>query len=244
MPQYRSRYRSSFIHDHFPPGLKWLLISNTVVFLIYFLGRGPVSGMMTTLLALYAAGVVKGLYVWQLFTYMFLHGGIMHLLFNMLTLWFFGTQLERDWGTRRFLKYYFLCGIAAGVCVLIVNMAVGDWATPTIGASGAIFGVLVAFGVLYPNQTVLMNFLFPIKAKYMVMIYAAIELILTFGPNSGISTIAHLGGMAFGYVYLKGKLPSLKVPDLGGAYRQWKLQRAKKKFQVYMRKHGRGPWVN
>jgi membrane associated rhomboid family serine protease len=123
-------------------------------------------------------------------------------------------------------------------------MAVGDWATPTIGASGAIFGVLVAFGVLHPNQTVLMNFLFPIKAKYMVMIYAGIELLMTFGPNTGVSTIAHLGGMAFGYVYLKGRLPRLKLPDMGGAYRQWKLQRAKKKFQVYMRKHGGGPWVN
>jgi membrane associated rhomboid family serine protease len=244
MPQYRSRYRSSFIHDYFPPGLKWLLISNTVVFLVYFLGRGTVSGIMTTLLSLYAAGVLRGLYVWQLFTYMFLHGGITHLLFNMLTLWFFGTQLERDWGTRRFLKYYFLCGIAAGVCVLLVNIAVGDWGTPTIGASGAIFGVLVAFGVLYPNQTVLMNFLFPIKAKYMVMIYAAIELLLTFGPNTGVSTIAHLGGMAFGYVYLKGRLPRVKMPDVLGFYRQWKLQRAKKKFQVYMKKHGGDRWVN
>ena len=148
----------------------------------------------------YAEGAVQSLFVWQLFTYMFLHGGITHLLFNMLTLWFFGTQLERDWGTRRFLKYYFYCGIAAGVCVLAANMAVGDWVRPTIGASGAIFGVLVAFGVLYPNQTVLMNFLFPIKAKYMVMIYAAIELLLTIGPNTGVSTVAHLGGMAFGYV--------------------------------------------
>jgi membrane associated rhomboid family serine protease len=222
MPQYRSRYRTSFFHDYFPPGLKWLLISNTVVFLIYYLGRGVVSNVMTTLLSLYAAGVIHGFYIWQLFTYMFLHGGITHLLFNMLTLWFFGTQLERDWGTRRFLKYYFLCGIAAGVCVLLVNMAIGDWATPTIGASGAIFGVLVAFGVLYPNQTVLMNFLFPIKAKYMVIIYAAIELLLTFGPNTGVSTIAHLGGMAFGYVYLKGRLPKVKMPDIGGAYKQWK----------------------
>jgi membrane associated rhomboid family serine protease len=162
----------------------------------------------------------------------------------MLTVWFFGTQLERDWGTRRFLKYYFYCGIAAGVCVLAANMAVGDWVRPTIGASGAIFGVLVAFGVLYPNQTVLMNFLFPIKAKYMVMIYAAIELLMTLGPNTGVSTVAHLGGMAFGYVYLKGRLPRIKLPELQVAYRQWKLQRAKKKFQVYMRKHGGGPRVN
>jgi membrane associated rhomboid family serine protease len=187
---------------------------------------------------------VGTLFVWQIFTYMFLHGGIWHLLFNMLTLWFFGTVLERDWGTRRFLKYYFYCGIAAGICVLIANWLTRN-DTPTIGASGAIFGVLVAFGVLYPNQTVLMNFLFPIKAKYMVMIYAAIELLLTIRPGqSGISTIAHLGGMAFGYVYLKGRFPRLKLPDWRGAYRQWKLQRAKKKFQVYMKKHGGGPWVN
>jgi len=177
---------------------------------------------------------------------MFLHGGFLHLLFNMFTLWMFGMQLERDWGTRRFLKYYFYCGVAAGVCVLVVNLLVHDPFTPTLGASGAIFGVLVGFGVSYPNQTVLMNFLFPIKAKYLVMIYAAIELLLTFGPNTGVSTVAHLGGMAFGYLYLKGRLPHFSMPDVGGAYRQWKLQRAKKKFQVYMRKQGRrsGPWVN
>ena len=90
-----------------------------------------------------------------------------------------------------------------------------------------------------------MNFLFPIKAKYMVMIYAAIELWMSFGPNTGVSSIAHLGGMAVGYVYLKGGLPRFRLPDFGGAYREWKIQRAKQKFQVYMRKHGgRDPWVN
>ena len=243
MPQPRFG-RRSFIDNYFPPGLKWLIISNVAVFVLYFVGGGWVQRNLTVLFALYPEGAIRSLFLWQLVTYLFLHGGITHLLFNMLTLWFFGTQLERDWGTRRFLKYYFYCGIAAGVCVLAANMAVGDWVRPTIGASGAIFGVLVAFGVLYPNQTVLMNFLFPIKAKYMVMIYAAIELLMTLGPNTGVSTVAHLGGMAFGYVYLKGRLPRIKLPDLQGAYRQWKLQRAKKKFQVYMRKHGGGPRVN
>jgi membrane associated rhomboid family serine protease len=177
---------------------------------------------------------------------MFLHGGITHLLFNMLALWMFGSTLEQDWGTRRFLKYYFFCGIAAGVCVLAANAAIGDWGTRTVGASGAIFGLLLAFGVMYPNQTVLMNFLFPIKAKYMVAIYAAIELLLTFGPNTGVSTIAHLGGMLFGYVYLKSRWPRFGFADARSAYSQWRLQRAKRKFQVYMRKHGKGggPWVN
>jgi membrane associated rhomboid family serine protease len=245
MPQPRFGYRRSFFSDYFPPGLKWLLIVNTGVFVLDFLVP-PLHRLLWTLFALTADGVIHGVgipFVWQLFTYMFLHGGILHLLFNMLTLWFFGSQIERDWGTRRFLKYYFLCGIAAGVCVVIANLLTVD--VPTIGASGAIFGVLVAFAVLYPNQTVLMNFLFPIKAKYMVMIYAAIELLMTMRPGqSGVSTIAHLGGMAFGYVYLKGRLPRVRVPEVGSAYKQWKLQRAKKKFQVYMRKHGNGPWVN
>ena len=242
----RSPFSRTFIYDYFPPGVKWLLISNTVVFLLYFLGGPAVRGNATVLLALSAEAAVRNFMVWQLFTYMFLHGGITHLLFNMLTLWMFGSMLERDWGTRRFLKYYFFCGIAAGVCVLIVNILIGDWGTPTIGASGAIFGLLLAFGVMYPNQTVLMNFLFPIKAKYMVMIYGAIELLLTFGPNTGVSTVAHLGGMVFGYIYLKGRLPSFGLAGARLAYRQWKIDRAKRKFQVYMRKHGggRGPWVN
>lgn len=244
MPQPRYGYRQSFFRDRFPPGLKWLLIVNVSIFVLDQVSRGWIWRNLGALFALYPEGAIRNLYVWQIFTYMFLHGGLMHLLFNMLTLWFFGTQLEHDWGTRRFLKYYFYCGMAAGVCVLAVNAATGDWVTPTIGSSGAIFGILVGFGVLYPNQTVLMNFLFPIKAKYLVMIYAAIELLMTLGPNNGISTIAHLGGMAFGYVYLKGRLPRIKLPDWQGAYKQWKLQRAKKKFQVYMKKHGKGPWVN
>jgi membrane associated rhomboid family serine protease len=239
------RHRVTSYYGGFPDGVKWLIVGNTAVFLIYYLSGRTGQGHLLTIFALIAAAVVRNFFVWQLVTYLFLHGGFVHLLFNMLSLWFFGTQLERDWGTRQFLKYYFYCGIAAGVCVLVVNIAVGDWYTPTLGASGAIFGVLVAFGVLYPDATVLMGFLFPIRAKYMVMIYAGIELITTFGPNTGVSTVAHLGGMAFGYLYLKRRLPSVRLPDLGGAYRQWKLKRAKRKFQVYMRKSGgRGPWVN
>src|SRR5262249_19149408 len=134
-------------------------------------------------------------------------------------------------------------------CDVVLNLALGN-NTRTIGASGAIYGLLLAFGVCFPDQTVLMGFLFPIKAKYMVMIYAAIELWMSLGVNSGVSNIAHLGGMAVGFAYLKSSIPSfrrVRLPDWKGAYRQWKLQRAKKKFQVYMKKHGGpggGPWVN
>lgn len=244
----RLRYTRSSFFGYLTPGVKWLLISNTVAFLLYYLGGQAVQENAKAAFGLVPAGVLKNFYLWQLVTYMFLHAGITHLLFNMLALWMFGSTLEQDWGTRRFLKYYFYCGIAAGVCVVAVNSALGgiNWFIPTMGASGAIFGLLLAFGVMYPNQTVLMNFLFPIKAKYMVAIYAAIELLLTFGPNTGVSTVAHLGGMLFGYIYLKSRLPRFGLAEARSAYSQWRLQRAKRKFQVYMRKHGKqgGPWVN
>jgi len=235
----RYTYRRSFFYGYFPTGVKWLLIVNTAVFILTGL-LGSSFADDISLLALAPVAVVFHFAIWQLVTYLFLHGGVWHLVFNMLTLWMFGSPLERDWGTRRFLKYYFICGIGAGLCDVLLNAVLGHWNTRTIGASGAIYGLLLAFGVCYPDQTVLMNFLFPIKAKYMVMIYAAIELWMSIGVNSGVSNIAHLGGMAVGYVYLKSSLPNLKLPDWRGAYRQWRLQRAKKKFQVYMKKHG-GP---
>jgi len=247
MRQPRYMYRRSSFFGSFPPGVKWLLIANTAVFLLWSVGGASMQYNVLRLFALRPESAVQSLFVWQLATYLFLHGGPWHLIFNMLTLWMFGTPLEQDWGTRRFLKYYFICGIGAGLFDLALNILLGNWRNTTIGASGAIYGLLVAFGVCYPNQTVLMSFLFPIKAKYMVMIYAGVALLMSMSVNSGVSNIAHLGGMVVGFFYLKSRLPKLKLrlPDWQGAYRQWKLQRAKKKFQVYMRKHGdRGPWVN
>jgi membrane associated rhomboid family serine protease len=243
----RSQYsyrRSSFFNSYFPTGVKWLIISNVAIFVAIIL-FGRWIGNDVILLDLVPVTVVFHFTLWQLVTYLFIHSSITHLIFNMLALWMFGVPLEQTWGTRGFLKYYFLCGIGAGLCDVALHAAVGNWGTRTVGASGAIYGLLMAFGVLFPNQTVLMGFLFPIKAKYMVMIYGAVELVLAFGVNDGVSNIAHLGGMLFGYVYLQGRLPRMNLPDWRGAYRQWKLRRAKKKFQVYMRNHNdRGPWVN
>jgi membrane associated rhomboid family serine protease len=250
MAQPRYRMSRSIIYGYFPTGVKWLLIVNTAIFVLWYLGGQTVQSMLGPL-SLFPDYVVFHFpwYVWQLFTYMFLHGGIGHLLFNMLALWMFGLPLEQTWGTRRFLKYYFLCGIGAGICDVVVNMALGHHNTSTIGASGAIYGLLLAFGVLFPDTTVLMSFLFPIKAKYLVMIYAAVALLSALGSgNSGVSNVAHLGGMIFGLLYLKVPFPGTRLvslPDFGGWYRQRKMQRAKKKFQVYMKKHdGRGPFVN
>lgn len=238
-----NRYRSTGYssHGYFPAGVKWLLITNVAMFVLTYLASGTRFQQDFLMLALAPVAVIKGFAIWQLGTYLFLHGGVWHLLMNMFTLWMFGTTLERDWGTRQFLKYYFLCGVGAGICDVAINAVIGNWSTRTIGASGAIYGLLLAFGVLYPNQTVLFNFLFPIRAKYFVMIYGAIALLGSLNMNSGVSNVAHLGGMIFGYAYLKLRfaIPSLPtISTMRRQYNAWKLQRAKKKFQVYMRKHG------
>ena len=236
--------RRVFSSEYFPPGVKWLLIVNTVIFLLTSLAPEELQSHIK-LLYLTPFTVVHNLTFYQFVTYLFLHKTPWHLIFNMLVLWMFGVQLERDWGTRRFLKYYFVCGIGAGLCDVLMHAALGDWKTSTLGASGAIMGVLLAFGVLYPEQTILVEFLIPIKAKYFVMIYAALALWASIAAgNSGVSNIAHLGGMAVGFVYLKTSLPAVSLPDIGGAWRRWKLLRAKKKFQTYMKKRGNGPWVN
>jgi membrane associated rhomboid family serine protease len=247
MPDRQRTMGRNYVYGYLPPGVKWLLISNSAIFVVFWIGGQSVQRLAITLFALIPAAVVQNFYIWQLFTYLFLHGGIGHIVLNMLALYFFGSPLELDWGTRRFLKFYFYCGIAAGVCVVLAGLLVGSRYNPTLGASGAILGLLVAFGVLYPNETILLMFMIPMKAKHLVMLYAAIELLSLWGPDTGVSTMAHLGGMAFGFLYLKVKLPSVggRMPDWRGRYRQWKMQRAKRKFQVYMKKHGRGgPFVN
>jgi len=242
----RYRLNSFFSSGNFPSGVKWLLISNTIVFVLSSVLGQTSFGEIFNLFALVPRAVVFHLAIWQLATYLFLHGGVWHLLFNMLTLWMFGATLERDWGTRKFLKYYFLCGIGAGLCDVTVNALMGNWNTSTIGASGAIYGVLLAFGVLYPETTILFLFVFPIQAKYFVMIYGAMALLGSLNINSGVSNVAHLGGMLFGLLYLKVSFPRWGLDGARQWYRNYQLQRAKKKFQVYMRKHGsdRDPWVN
>jgi membrane associated rhomboid family serine protease len=242
----RYRLNTFFSSTNFPNGVKWLLISNTAVFVLSYVAYQAGLGNIFGPFALVPRLVVYHFAIWELATYLFLHGSIQHLLFNMLALWMFGVTLERDWGTRRFLKYYFLCGIGAGVCDATVNALLGNWNTSTIGASGAIYGVLLAFGVLYPEAIILFLFIFPIQAKYFVMIMGAIELLGSLNVNSGVSNVAHLGGMIFGLIYLKVRFPKVDMYEMRRWYRNYKMQRAKKKFQVYMRKHGsgRGPWVN
>jgi membrane associated rhomboid family serine protease len=234
-----------------PPGVKWLLIANSILFVVYFLAQAleivPLL-MLFQVLSLIPDWVVRGAF-WQPVTYLFLHSPIsfFHVLFNMLTLWMFGSDLERDWGTRRFLNYYFFCGIGAGLCDVAARVLLGDGQTPTIGASGAIYGLLLAFGLLYPHRTVYFGMIFPIPARIFVLILGVIAFLSAIGGRgSNVAHVAHLGGMVFGYFYLRYKPDFLDI-DWLASYRRWRLRRAQRKFEVYMRKRDRpggGGWVN
>lgn len=233
---------------HFPEGVKWLLIANISLFVLYYFSVITGVGGYWEPFGLVPGDVVRSLAVWQLVTYMFLHDpfGFSHILFNMLALWMFGADLERTWGRQNFLKYYFLCGIGAGVCVVVANLLFSsNLNTRTIGASGAIYGLLFAFGYLYPDREILFSFLFPMKAKYFVMIVGAIAFLSSIGGSGGgVSHVAHLGGMLIGYLYLRRAKSSRRpayarastADTLRAKYKEWKVQRARRKFEVYMRK--------
>src|SRR5580692_5543834 len=236
----RTRVTGAFYIPGFPKGVKWLLISNVAIFVLtFFAERVGLSGPLI-FLKLIPVAVVKDFFVWQLATYAFLHGGFGHIIWNMLALWMFGADIERVWGTRRFVQFYLFCAVGAGICVVILNYVLpwGNPAAPTIGSSCAI---------MFSDREILWGFLIPIKVKYFVMIIGAVAFLSSFGVNNGVSNFAHLGGLLFGYLFLK--TPNLQfdpVAPIRRQYRDWKLQRAKKKFQVYLRKQGsdRGPKVN
>jgi len=197
--------------------------------------------------ALRSYDVIHRFYLWELVTYLFLHGGWFHIIFNMFALWMFGSDLESLWGGRKFLFYYFLTGIGAGIMDVTLN-AVFHPAIPsaTIGCSGAIYGLLLAYGMIFPDRPIYLYMIIPIKAKWFVVIMGAIEFVSSFsGPGSGVSHVAHLGGMLFGYLYLRGwSLPH----RLQLQYHDWRRAQLRKKFEVYMRdeekKDNHGRWVN
>lgn len=207
-----------------PPVTRNLLIANVAVFLLQLLLNDPVSMALTQHFALWPLGpdvsgtaadgnlVTGGFRVWQLVTYAFLHGGYTHILFNMIALYMFGGTIERTFGARNFIVYYFVCAIVAAVAQLIVVHWFTHGFYPTLGASGAIFGLLLAFGMLYPHEKVMLIFLpVPMPAWLFVIGYAVVELVLgVTGTEAGVAHFAHLGGMLGGYVlieYWRGKLP-------------------------------------
>lgn len=182
-----------------PDVVKYLLIANGVIYLLQYLLQQFADRTVAVYFGLVPAAFWSG-YVWQPVTYMFLHGGFLHIFFNMFVLWMFGRTLEVVWGPKKFLKYYFICGIGAGLLNVVITPSS---ANPIVGASGAIYGLLLAFAVLFPNQPIYLYFLFPIRAKYFVIGLVVIEFISGLNPASPVAHFAHLGGMLFGFVYLK-----------------------------------------
>jgi len=208
--QYRYNRPSMFGgFSFFPPVIKYLLISNVAIFIIQFfifpaikVGGIPLSSYFMHYFALNPIGIKEfPFYPWQLLTYLFMHGNFWHLFMNMFALWMFGMELENIWGSKKFLGYYLMCGIGAGLSNLLIAPLFADTMFPTIGASGSVYGILVAFGMLFPDREIFLYFLFPIKAKYFVLIYMAIEL-LSVGSNTGIAHAAHLGGGLIGFLYI------------------------------------------
>jgi membrane associated rhomboid family serine protease len=234
MPRYSSPYASSF---SFGPGpistaLK-VLIGVTVAI---FVGQ-LVFPILTDVLGLHPALVLRSFWLWQLVTYMFLHGGLFHILFNMLALWMFGTELERIWGTRYFLKFYLVTGVGAAVLTVLFSLLPFGFAqqvhySNVIGASGAIYGLLLAYAFYFPDRPIYMYFVFPIPAKIFVMIMGAIAFLSSLGDSGGVANATHLGGLLVAYLFLKsGRVHPLS--ELKYRYWKWQINRTRRKFDVY-----------
>ncbi len=265
----------SFGLPPFTRAIKWLVIINAAVYLLFLLLGGMFQSLTaefvvrnhryvefipTFFLQLMPFAVAHG-WLWQIVTYSFIHAGLFHILFNMLTLWMFGYMIEGAWGARQFLEFYFFCVIGAALTTIGIAylgttgpfqfLAITPF-TPTVGASGGIFGVMVAVAMLYGDLEFTM---FPIpltiRAKYLVAIFIFIALAGAFqgfgaGRAQSVAYFAHLGGAFFGWLYIKF-LParglsyafSERYYGTRNAYYRWKRRRAAKKFEVYVRKHNR-----
>ena len=228
-----SPYASSF---SFGPGpisttLQALIGANVIFFVAQVL-----FPMVTALLGLHPAWVIHSFWVWQLATYMFLHGGVFHIVFNMLALWMFGAELERTWGTRYFLKFYFVTGIGAGVLTVLFSTLPFAFARQLqdvniIGASGAIYGLLLAYAIYFPERPILL-IVFWVPARLCVTILGAIAVFASLSDAGGVANATHLGGLLVGYLYLKGSRVD-PLSEMKYRYLKWKINRLRKKFDVY-----------
>jgi membrane associated rhomboid family serine protease len=199
-------------YDYTSPGsydvFRWgrprsTIISSLILINLVIWGLITVSGtdwLFYPIFGLVPKLVWSRLMIWQPFTYMFLHGSFWHVALNMFVLWMFGSELEREWGGSAFLRYYFITGIGAGLVTMLLSLSS---TIPVIGASGAIYGVLLAYGLAYPNRYVYLYFMFPVKVKYFVGFLVIMAFLASFGTSTGVSHLTHLSGMVIGGIYLK-----------------------------------------
>lgn len=252
-----SRYATSPTQIQFGPGpitqaVRAILIACAAVYLLTLAWPGALY-----LLGVSPQAVIEEFALWQPLTYIFVHGGLMHLVFNMLGIWMFGVELERRWGTPEFTRFFLLCGVVAGLATVGVALLPFDaawraqsYAGVTVGASGAFYGIAYAWARTFPHRTVLMMLVFPVQAKWFVLILIAMDFAIAASSRltSGVSHVAHFAGLAAGYLYLNGGIgrgPGGLGAEIKYRYLRWKMNRLRKKFDVVEGgKKSRGPWVH
>ena len=227
------------------PIVRAIIYANVAAFVLTLFARR----LMIDLFGLSPQAVLEQGRVWQLATYLFLHdpNGVMHLLFNMLALWMFGAELERRWGSNGFLKYYAATGIGAGVVTVLASLVPyaplqALYISSTIGASGAIYGLLMAWALLFPHRTILFMLFFPMPVRVAVTIMGAIAFFSAAGGTNGsVAEATHLAGLLVGWIYLKG--PRNLRLDLNYRLSRWRMERMRRRFNVH--RGGRGDdWQN
>jgi len=215
------------------PAVKWIIWINVAAFV-----AGLGFHRLDEFFGLVPQDVIERRWLWQPATYMFLHANFFHILFNMLGIWMFGVELERMWGTQFFVKYYAITGVGAAISTILVGLLpyapmASTYTAVTIGASGALYGLLVAYALYFPDRPILMFLLFPVPAKFFVIIIGAISFLSATGAGSPtVAHVAHLGGIVFGYLYLRGGRGGLTA-ELKYRYLKWKMNRLRRKFDVY-----------
>jgi membrane associated rhomboid family serine protease len=225
-----SRYNRSSFGSIGPGGIspvvKTLIIICCTAFVLQIFDGISGGATFTSKFGLIPYQVTHQFYVWQVVTYIFLHGGFLHIIFNMLGLWMFGTDLERIWGSSQFTKFFFLCGIGGALFKTLLSP---NSLQTTIGASGAILGILVAYGFLFPERTIIF-YIFPIKVKWFVIGTAVVTVLSSIQDGGSTDYRVHLGGMLCALVYMKG---GRFFPDLRTRYDKWQRARLRRKFEVY-----------
>ncbi|MCK9425312.1 MAG: rhomboid family intramembrane serine protease [Ignavibacteriaceae bacterium] len=223
----RDYYRPSGFGNFglFPPVIKNLLIINGAIFFLMMMMQNivfegvPAEQIIIRWFALMPFG--EGFQIWQLVSYQFLHGGFSHILFNMFALWMFGAEIENTWGSKKFLIYYLSCGIGAGLLHLFLSPLLTGALAPTIGASGAIYGVMIAFAMFFPDRLIFLYFFIPVKAKYFIAFMIVFEFLAVDSVGSGVAHLAHLGGALVGFLFIlfdKNSVVSFK--EMFGASRR------------------------
>jgi membrane associated rhomboid family serine protease len=226
------------------PAVRTIIYANVAVFLVTLFAPGPIIDTF----GLSPALVIEHQRIWQLATYLFVHSPsqLSHILFNMLAVWMFGVDLERRWGTRGFVKYYFITGVGAGLSMILISLLPfaatrATFDAVTIGASGAVYGLLMAWALVFPDRQILFMMIFPLRARMFVLIMGVLAFISAVGASGGpVANVAHLGGLLIGFLYLKS--PSDLRLEFRYRLTKWRMERMRRRFSVH--KGGRNDWEN